>query len=107
LESYLLLTCRCSDCARVECIANLYSAFCTCLFDDDTLKRMVDHACSGLSIMSSSMGFWSLSVRAFTTMNDVPFPSKPSIVSFLAIIPLDNVCIVLSFADGVELLTKV
>jgi hypothetical protein len=35
------------------------------------------------------------------------FPSKPSIGSFLAIIPLDKVCIVLSFAGGRELLTKV
>jgi hypothetical protein len=40
-------------------------------------------------------------------MNDVLFSSKPSIGSFLAIIPLDKVCLILSLAGGSELLTKV
>jgi hypothetical protein len=36
-------------------------------------------------------------------MNYALFPSKPLIGSFLAIIPLDMVCIVPSFAGGREL----
>jgi hypothetical protein len=35
------------------------------LFDNDTLKRMADQACSGSSIMSNSVRPWFLFVRVY------------------------------------------